>query len=63
MIATSFAESELYAIVRASTVALGLLTHLKDIGRSVVDPRVHVDAFAAKSVVEGTDRVKFVTLK
>jgi hypothetical protein len=52
VIAQSSAESELYAIVRASTVALGVLTLLKDAGMSVVDSRVHVDAFAAKGIVE-----------
>ena len=52
VIATSSAESELYVIVRASTEALGLLTLLKDVGMSVVDSRAHVDASAAKSIVE-----------
>ena len=52
MITMISVKSELYAIVRASTEALGLLTLLKDVGMDVVDLRVHVDAFAAKSIVE-----------
>ena len=52
VIAKSSAESELYAIVRASTEALGLLALFKDVGMEVVDSRVHVDASAAKSIVE-----------
>ena len=60
VIAKSSAESELYAIVRASTEALGLLTLFKDKGMAVVDSRVHADASAAKSIVEreglGKDR-------
>ena len=52
VIAKSSAESELYAIVRASTEALGLLTLFKDVHMAAVDSRVHVDASAAKSIVE-----------
>ena len=52
MIATSSADSELYAIVRASTEALGLLTLLKGVGMAVVDSRVNVDASASRSIVE-----------
>ena len=63
VIAKSSAESELYAIVRASTEALGLLTLLKDVGMSVVDSRVHVDTFAAKSIVEREGLGRFVSLK
>ena len=52
VIAKSSAESEMYAIVRASTEALGLLTSLKDVGMPPVDSRVDADASAAKSIVE-----------
>ena len=62
VIAKSSAESDLYAVVRASTEALGLLTILKDVGMSVVGSRVHVDASAAKSVVEreGLGKVRHI---
>ena len=61
-IARSSAESELYAIVRASAEALGLLALLKDVGMAVVDSCVHVDAFAAKSIVEreGLGKVRHI---
>ena len=52
VIAKSSAESELYAAVRASTEALGLLTLFKDVGMPVIDSRVHVDTSIAKSIVE-----------
>ena len=51
VIAKSSAESELFAIVRASTEALGLVTLFGDLGMTI-DTRVHVDASAAKSIVE-----------
>ena len=62
VIAKSSAESELYAIVRAPTEALGLLTCFKDVGTAVVDSRVHVDASAAKGIVEreGLGKVRHI---
>ena len=61
-IAKRSAESELYAIVQASTEALGLLTLFKDVGMALVDSRVHVDASAAISIVEreGLGKVRHV---
>ena len=61
VIAKSSAESELYAIIRASTEALGMVTLYKDMG-SDVKIRVHVDATAAKSIVErqGLGKVRHV---
>ena len=51
IIAKSSGESELYAIVKASTEALGAITLLEDIGIEV-EARIHVDATAAKSILE-----------
>ena len=50
--AQSSAESELFAIVRASCEALGMQTLLGDFGYCDVDVQVHVDATATKSIVE-----------
>ena len=44
-------ESELYGVIRGSTEALGLATLIGDLGK-VVTIRVHVDANAAKGMVE-----------
>ena len=62
VIAKSAAASELCGIVRASTEALGVLTLIKDVGMAVVDSRVHVDASAAKSIVEreGLGKVRHI---
>ena len=61
IVAKSSAESELYGIVKASCEALGLLTQLKEPGREM-SARVHVDANAAKGIVEraGLDRVRHI---
>ena len=60
-IARSSAESELYAIVRASCEALGLVTLMKDLGANV-GTRIHVDVSAAKSIVErqGLSRLRHI---
>ena len=50
-VALSSAESELYAIVRASCEGLGLGTLLNELGREV-RCRVHVDASAAIGIIE-----------
>ena len=62
VIARSSAKSELRAIVRASTEALGLLTFFKGVGMDVVDSRVHVHASAAKNIVEreGLGKVRHI---
>lgn len=50
-VARSSAESELYAIVKASCEGLGAMTLMKDLG-SEVKVRVHVDASAAIGIIE-----------
>ena len=61
VVAKSSAESELYGIVKASCEALGILTLMGELGREM-DARVHVDANAAKGIVEraGLDRVRHI---
>ena len=49
--AKSSAESELYTVVRGSTEGLGLTTMTKDFGVDV-EVTVHIDANAAKGIVE-----------
>ena len=51
VIAKSSGEAELYGVVRGSTEGLGLITLCSDLG-SVVACRIHVDASAAKGIVE-----------
>ena len=50
-IALSSAEAELYAMVSASSEALGFKSMFKDYGR-VVDPTVMVDATAAIGIAQ-----------
>ena len=61
LVAKSSAESELYGIVKASTEALGMLTLIEELGEEL-KARVHVDANAAKGIVEraGLDRVRHI---
>ena len=63
VIAKSSAESELFGVVRGSTEGLGMITLCADIGLKA-EVRVHVDATAAKSIVEreGLGRVRHVEL-
>ena len=51
LVAKSSAESELYALVRASCEALGSQTLMAELGE-VVTVRIHVDATAAKAIAE-----------
>ena len=51
VIAKSSAEAELFGVVRGSTEGLGLITLCGDLG-SIVKIRVHLDATAAKGIVE-----------
>ena len=51
LVAKSSGESELCGVIRGSTEALGLATLIADLGRTVA-LRVHVDAAAAKGMVE-----------
>ena len=61
MIAKSSAESKLYGLVKAFTEALGMLTLIEELGEEL-RARVHVDANAAKGIVEraGLDRVRHI---
>ena len=60
-IAKSSAEAELFGIVKGSTEGLGFITLCEDIGIKV-QARVHVDASAAKGIVEreGLGKVRHV---
>ena len=53
--------SELYAVVKASTEALGIMTLAQELGDEL-KTRVHVDAAAAKGIVErsGLDKVRHI---
>ena len=59
--AKSSAESELYALVRASCEALGAHTLMDELGEEV-KVRVHVDATAAKAIAErsGLDKLRHI---
>ena len=61
VIAESSAEAELYAIVRGATEGLGIVTLMEDLGLSA-RLQLHVDAAAAKSIVErrGLSKVRHV---
>ena len=53
IIAKSSGESELYGVIKGSLEALGLLTLAGDLGMELTcKTRVHVDATAAKGMVE-----------
>ena len=58
-IAQSSAESELLAIVKAASEALGMMSLAKDLGISL-ETRIHVDASAALGILErrGVGRVR-----
>ena len=51
LIAKSSGEAELYAVVRGATEALGMATLAKDMGRKV-EIQLHIDALAAKGMIE-----------
>lgn len=57
LVAASPAEAELYASVRAACEALGVQTQLKDLGQDM-DAKVHIDASAAKSIIEREGHAK-----
>jgi hypothetical protein len=61
IIAKSSAEAELYGVVKASCEALGTLTLMEELG-SESTARVHVDASAAKGIIErrGLDKVRHI---
>ena len=51
LIAKSSGEAELYAVVRGATEALGMATLAKDMGKKV-EIQLHIDALAAKGMIE-----------
>ena len=51
VVAKSSGEAELYAVVRGATEALGMATLAKDLGKKV-EIRMHLDALAAKGMIE-----------
>jgi hypothetical protein len=51
LVAKSSGEAELYAVVRGAAEALGMATLAKDLGRKV-EIQLHVDALAAKGMIE-----------
>ena len=54
VIAKSSGESELYAVVRASTEGLGILTLLEDFGMHFAKARLGMDASAAIGMAQRT---------
>jgi len=62
VIAKSSGESELYAVVRASTEGLGILTLLKDFGMHYAKVRLGMDASAAIGMAQrtGLNKVRHV---
>ena len=51
LIAKSSGEAELYAVVRGATEAMGMVTLAKDLGTKV-QIQLHIDALAAKGMIE-----------
>ena len=62
IIAKSSAEAELYGVVRGATESLGMNTLIKDLGGSQLQIQLHLDATAAKGIVErrGLSKVRHV---
>ena len=53
VIATSSANSDLYGVVKGACEGLGAATLLKYLGVAGVKARMHLDATAAKGIIEG----------
>ena len=51
IVAKSSGEAKLYAVTRGATEALGMATLPNDLGRKV-DIQLHIDALAAKGMIE-----------
>ena len=62
MIAKPSAEAELYGVVRGATESLGLSTLIRDLGGETLQIQLHLDAAAAKSIVErqGPSKVRHI---
>ena len=63
LVAKSSGEAELYAVVRGATEALGMMTLAKDLGRRV-GVQLHIDALAAKGIIErkGLSKVRHLNV-
>ena len=51
LVAKSSGEAELYAVVRGAAEALGMATLAQDLGQKV-EIQLHIDALAAKGMIE-----------
>ena len=62
IITKSSAEAKLYGVVRGATEALGMSMQTKDLGGSERQIQLHLDATAAKGVVErrGLSKVRYI---
>ena len=62
VIARSSAEAELYGVIRAATEGLGMLTLMKDMGLKNAKLQLHLDAAAAKGIIErkGLNKVRHI---
>ena len=64
ILAKSSAESELYGVVKGACEGLGVSTLLKDLGETSPSIRMHVDATAAKGIIErkGLNKLRHIDL-
>ena len=62
VVAKSSAEAELYSVVKGSCEGLGVSTLLRDLGEPAPKVRMHLDATAAKGIIErkGLSKVRHV---
>ena len=62
IVAKSSAEAELYGVVRGATEALGMTTLVRDLGGEEMQIQLHLDAMAAKGIVErrGLSKVRHI---
>ena len=62
IIAKSSAEAGLYGVLRGATESLGVSTLIKELGGSQLQIQLHLDATAAKGIVErrGLSKVRHV---
>ena len=64
ILAKSSAESELYAVVKGGCEGLGVSTLLRDLGELAAEVRMHIDATAAKGIIErrGLNKLRHIEL-
>ena len=62
ILAKSSAGSELYGVVKGACEGLGVSTLLKDVGESDPKVRMHMDASAAKGIIErkGLNKIRHI---